>query len=85
MTAYLTPLPAAVQFVFYLLWGNIMIAASFFLSCFFASPRVAAAFCYFWVFASGEERSAVVGKRAMKCVKLDSAPASESSRRCTSA
>jgi hypothetical protein len=42
-----------IQFVFYLLFGNNMIAAAFLLSCFFASSATAAAAAYMLVFGTG--------------------------------
>jgi hypothetical protein len=42
-----------IQFVFYFLFGNNMIASAFLLSCFFASSATAAAAAYMLVFGTG--------------------------------
>lgn len=46
-------LPAGIQIITYLLWGNNMIAQSFLLSCFFTSSRTATVFAYLVVFGTG--------------------------------
>lgn len=46
-------LPPGIQFVFYFIFGNNMIAFAFLLSCFFASSKTATVFAYLVVFGTG--------------------------------